>query len=303
MVEVSPVIINRFQPWESVRCWCVCNDKKVPQDTTRPGPLRWIEERGKLLTLRELVEVTPKYDGYGLIIGERGDNMLRCMDLDHALMNGIPKNKEIISFIESALTFVEISSSGAGLHLFFEYPTRFEEFGLRSDFCEGKFYPSRFIKLTGNVYQDHDYMIYHLTDRELDNIRSVLSENRPQYTPRNPTISCGSYATWDEILNSAGIIHRPVAYSGKERHGHIALETWKIPCPNRKKHSDHGRPGDFSADAAILIRWNDGSSSLTCNHNACKPETRPNLLRLLWQEIKAPQIEEGRRLLRKMGVI
>jgi hypothetical protein len=305
MVDVSPVIINRFQPWEKVRCWCVCDAQKVPQDTTRPGPLKWIAERDKLLTLKELVSFAPKYDGYGLIVGERGDNMLRCMDLDHALINGVPKNENIVNFLESALTFVEISSSGAGLHLFFEYPVAFEEFGLRSDFCEGKFYPSRFIKLTGNIYQDHDYMIYHLIDREFENIRNVLVENMPRFAPRTltPVASCGSSAAWHDILNEAGIMHFQSNYAGKERRGRIAIEAWKIQCPNRKKHSDHHRPGDFSADAAILVRWDDGSSSLTCNHNACKPEKRPNLLRLLWQEIKAPQIEEGNRLLKKMGAI
>jgi hypothetical protein len=225
------------------------------------------------------------------------------MDLDHALVNGKPKNDSISNFITSALTFVEISSSGAGLHLFFEYVPSFEEYGLRKDFCDGKFYPSRFIKLTGTVYEDNDYIIHHLTDREFENIKDVLSENRPLPVPRSINISCGSFASWDEILNDAGIIHiQANNYVGKERRGRIAIEAWKIPCPNRKKHSDHGRPWDFGADAAILIKWDDGSSSLTCNHNACDPVKRPNLLRLLWQEIKEPKIHRGTELLKKMGV-
>ena len=302
--EIPEIITQQFNQFKDIRCWCVCSKDKMPLDTTVSGYrlLRWIEERYKLLTLSELRGYTPLYDGFGLIIGELGDNAIRCIDLDHCLENGEPKNEKITEFLEAFHTFTEISSSGTGLHLFFEYPVKFDEFNLRKDFSEGKAYCSRFIKLTGIIYKNFGYMVRYITDREFENIRNELSENRPVYVPSSPANFNGIERSWNDILNEAGIIHIRAGYEGKERRGLVAIEAWKIPCPNRNKHSDHHRPGDFSADAAILIRWSDGSSSLTCNHNACSPLKRPNLLRLLWREIKGPKILRGKELLKKMGV-
>jgi hypothetical protein len=308
MTTIPDIIPQRFRPILTTKSWCVCGMDKIPADYTRYGsPLFWKKEREKLLTLQDLQRYVPHYQGFGFIAGEDGGNQIRYIDLDGCLEDGVAKNSRIDELLNSRElfpTFVEVSSSGNGLHVFFE-SSPFPETAIRSDVSKGKIYCCRFVKVTGVPYKGLDYPVKTLSDQELAVVLRVLGEQPPPrpLTPVRTYQGVMDGESWDTVLTEAGIEHRPAPYTGKERHGKMVLEAWLIPCPNITMHSNYGKPSTFRMDAAVLERYDDGTSSCTCNHNHCAVALRPNLLRLLWQEIKAPRIARGKQLLADLGVM
>lgn len=304
MTAIPPCIEEKFKGILNTRCWCVCNADKIPIRAGTNDLLQWGQHPEHLLTFHELRGFADQYPGFGIICGEMGSNMLRFVDLDECLNDqGAIINPTVKEFLDAFKTWVEKSVRGKGLHALFEYPKPFDEFGINKNICGGKVYSSRFLRLTGDTFGEYDYLIQFVSDREFEGIKRI-GEQRIQ--PADPTVRrtfTGEREAWGIVLADEGIPCLPAGYDGRERHGKIIIESWKIPCPNRAKHSDHGRYNDFSADAAILCRYNDGSSSLTCNHNACDPGTRPNLLRLLWTEIRRNRAERTRGILKEMGLI
>lgn len=302
-------IKSRFTPWLNIHMWVLSNRDKVP-----------IKEDGSLLSWKQspgdgvntLSVIQSRYKegyGFGLILGQ--NNTLVCYDFDHALNeDGCIINPDVERLIEILGSFTEISSSGRGLHLFVnaELPegSVLSEYGFKPTFCEGKCYPARFIKLTGVCLEGYDLPIKTLNIREFDTIRRKISNEVIKSTfekSKTPGETFGKNEDWEEILTEVGILHTRSQYYGKTRNysdgkNKTALESYRIPCPNRNKHTDIDKRKDrFGPDAAILTKWSDGTSSLTCNHNVCDPSGNPNLLKMLWVEIRALRVEDAKAVL------
>jgi hypothetical protein len=290
--------------------WVLCNSEKQPIEPDG-SPLEWKRNPGdNVNTLDVIVSRVKDGQGFGFILGQ--GNTLVCYDLDHALdENGEIINPAVREFIELVGSFTEISSSGRGLHLFIiaELPegVTLREYGFKKSFCEGKCYPSRFIKLTGNCLPGYDLPVQTLTKHELDTVERRIGNTsippvfRKARTPSQTSLSKDT--NWGEVLSEVGIIHTRSQYDGKPRTytdgtTRTALESYRIPCPNRHKHTGvEKRQHQFGPDAAILTRWDDGTCSVTCNHNACDPVNHPNLLQMLWDEIRTLRVLDAKAVL------
>ena len=302
----TDTIKTQFAPWQNIPMWTLCNQEKQP---VKPDGslLQWKQNPGdNINTLDTIIGRMKSGFGFGLIVGLH--NSLVCYDFDNALdEKGNIINPKVREFIELVGSFTEISSGGKGLHLFViaELPdgVTLQEYGFKKSFCDGKCYPSRFIKNTGICLAEYDLPVKTLTKGELDTIERKIGNTQipPSFkkvkAPSETTVSYN--ASWDEILSEVGILHTRSQYHGKPRTypdgtTRIALESYRIPCPNRHNHTGaEKRKKQFGPDAAILTRWDDGTSSVTCNHNACDPGNHPNLLQMLWNEIKpARSIED-----------
>ena len=244
--------------------------------------------------------------GFGIIVGK--DNTLACFDLDDSLTDGKIISPLVKEFLDILGSFVEISTSGTGLHAFVELEGTHAEFGFdKTKFCGGKFYPARFIKLTGDVFSGYDLPIKTITKRDCEIVQNKIGIAPAVIpVPANRAAYSGKSRNWSDILSEVGILHITASqYIGSARQHGIAsrtcIDAWKITCPNVRAHSDHHRHGDFSADAAILSQWDDGTSSCTCNHNSCNPALRPNLLHKLWQQVHEARRNKANDILRKIG--
>lgn len=306
---IPQVITNRFSPWADCLCWCLCNEQKQPINRHTGNLLAWKLHPGdhvnSLDTINGYLQENPRC-GYGVIVGR--ENMLACYDFDDALNpDGSLINPVVGEFLNVLGTFVEISSSGAGLHAFVTLDETYQEYGFNKEFCGGKFYPNRFIKLTGNVYGNYDLPIKVLTKRDCESIQNrigVAPINIP--LPVNRAAYTGKSRNWSDILTEAGILHisAPQYVGSVRQHGptsRACTAAWKIQCPNKAAHSDHHRLNDFSADAAILSQWDDGTSSCTCVHNCCNSALRPNLLHKLWQQVHKARRNRANDILKKIG--
>ncbi len=324
-------IINRFSPWADIECWVLSNKNKQPctihsgRYTSEPAKdyaigdmLRWKEEPqdhiNTLSSILKTMEMLPGY-GFGVLLNEH--NHLACFDFDHALdENGQIINQDVQQFIEVIGSFTEISSSGKGLHVFIciDAPETeiITEYGFKKSYGEGKFYPSRFIKMTGNCPEGFDLPVQVLNILELNTIRRRMSNESiaPLFRKATTPSQCESVdIKWDEILTEVGIIHTSSQYAGKSRNYpdgtcKVALESYRIPCPNRFVHTNFAkRTSQFGPDAAILTRWDDKTSSCTCNHNNCSPDQHPNLLQKLWDEIRTLREKDAKSVLSKYNEV
>lgn len=341
MVEIPDIILKKFNAFADIACWGFCNEEKVPVQKLNPELRTSWKKNPELgvITLPELIEFAPNHVGFGIFTGDG----LGCLDFDKFLKDEkLRFNNMMDAFFTEHPTFVEYSSSNTGTHAFYFYPKdnpNVKEFGLDiaqfgikdldpeeerllklpkddperkekglTDYMpDGKFYPQKhFIKLTGRVYRDYTYELY--TIKNYDAFEKILSKN--VVIPRlksNPyqTSLLGDYRDWNDILAEGGIPHIPAtSYIGKvsPKSGKLVITAFKIPCPNRSAHATH-REGDISAELALLCKFNDGSSSCTCNHNSCDPQKKPNLLQKLWDEINGPKINAGKKRLNDLGVV
>lgn len=312
----TDTIKNRFAPWQNIPMWVLCNSEKQP---IKPDGslLQWKQNPGDNVNTLDVITSRVKAEqGFGCILGQ--GNTLICYDFDHALdETGEIINPEVREFIELVGSFTEISSSGSGLHLFIiaELPegVTLHEYGFKKSFCDGKCYPSRFIKLTGNCLQGCDLPIQTLTLGELGTIERKVGSTitqpvfRKARTPSQASISKDT--NWDEVLSEVGILHTRSQYDNKPRTytdgtTRTALESYRIPCPNRHNHTGvEKRQHQFGPDAAILTRWDDGTCSISCNHNACDPANRPNLLQMLWDEIRALRVQDAKAVLSRYAEV
>lgn len=310
---IPSVIKNRFAPWVDVECWCLCNEQKQPINRWTKNLLPWKLHPGDSVSTFSVINDSLKDMpgcGYGIIIGR--ENTLACFDFDDSLnMDGTVINPTVSEFLAILGTFVEVSTSGTGLHAFVSLDAPYPEYGFDTDrFCKGKFYSARFIKLTGNMFYGYDLPIKSLTLRDCQIIQTKIGTvpvNIPLPADRAVYINYKS-GGWSDILTDAGVLHitAPQYVGSLRQHGTVSrtcTAAWKITCPNKSAHSDHHRTNDFSADAAILSQWDDGSSSLTCNHNSCNPALRPNLLHKLWKQIHQARDQRARERLHSMGVM
>ena len=316
MVEIPPVIQRKFRSLTNIKCWCFCSKDKIPVQLKDPQlHLPWVKNPDLgMITLSELIKYAPLHVGFGIFTSKKYG--LGCLDFDHLLKDGEPVyNNKLDKFLEICPTFVEISSSGNGLHAFYNYDQTDEnvkefqidikKFNITSsdENIGGKFYcDKRFIKLTGNVYKDNTYEIYHFDKLGYHQLEKAISVQVEQPIYKKSSIQTSFTRSWSDILSENGIIHIAAPeYTGKvsPKSKKEVVECWKIPCPNRNNHQTR-RAGDVSADLAILSRYSDGSSSCTCNHNSCDPMKRPNLLQKLWDEIhKTSDIQK----LKDMGLL
>jgi hypothetical protein len=308
-----PVIITqRFKPYTDIPCWVLCNQNKQPINIYG-NLLQWKENPGdginSLSVIESRLSKVPSA-GFGIILNK--ENTLCCFDFDHALDDsGKIINTQVREFIEIVSTFVEISSSGKGLHAFINADLiegeTLAEYGFKKEFCDGKFYSARFIKLTGDCLEGYDLPIQTFGKKQFEIIRKKISSTYIAPTVQKIKVSSPSNPTeieWDRVLDEAGIIHIRAPYEGKPRKypdgtSRTAIESYRIPCPNRSAHTDEAkRKGKFGPDAAILNRWEDGTSTVSCNHNSCDPANRPNLLQMLWDEIREVRVNEARKVLK-----
>ena len=285
-------VLNHFSPWMNIKCWVVCNNQKQPCEKRTGKLAKWrTDPQDNIITLTELetlyeLDIVERWGGFGIILGQ--DNLLCCIDFDHILDdNGDITNPEVASFIDDAKTFVEKSSGGHGLHAFFMLESPHEEYSLKKSFSDGKFYVDRFIKMTGNIYKGYDYPVRTIREHGFSIIKTRIGEPEPETKHQNLTnVYAGDNTeTWESVLRRAGIPIIPSNYSGKVRRGKMVIESWRIECPNRAAHKTD-RPGDLSAHLAVLNKYSDGSTSLSCSHNSCSPHGRPNLLQKLWDKIR-----------------
>jgi hypothetical protein len=291
MVRTLPTaILTHFTPWANVVCWVVCNDKKQPCDKRTGHLAKWrTDPQDNIIPLTELetlyeAGVVDIFGGFGIILGQ--DNLLCCIDFDHVLdKTGNIINPEVAAFIDDAKTFVEISSGGSGLHAFFLLESPHEEYSLRKSFCDGKFYVDRFIKMTGNIYKDYDYPVRTIREHGFNIIKTKIGEPEAARENHKTDYNGENTESWESILVRAGIPIIESNYSGKVRRGKLVIESWRIECPNRAAHRTD-RPGDPSAHLAVLNKYNDGSTSVSCSHNSCSPHSHPNLLQKLWDKIR-----------------
>jgi hypothetical protein len=276
--------------------------------------LRWKEEpQDHINTLEKILKVQEVLLGYGFGIILNLQNSLVCFDFDHALdENGNIINQEVKTFIECVGSFTEISSSGRGLHVFVcaDIPETkcLSEYSFKKSYGDGKFYPARFIKMTGNCVDEFDLPVQILRYDELETIKRKMSNECTPYKIRNTRLhqtDSSSDFKWEEILSDAGILHTTSQYVGKSRNYpdgscKTVIESYRIPCPNRFAHTNYSkRTSQFGPDAAILTKWDDGTSSCTCNHNNCSPENHPNLLQKLWDEIRETKTKDAKSTLSK----
>ena len=320
MTENTKPILFHFAPWADAECWVLSNKNKQPctihagkylsepqKEYAIGDMLRWKEEpQDHISTLPKILKTKEMLPGYGFGIILNLNNHLACFDFDNALDdNGEIINRNVQEFIEVAGSFTEISSSGKGLHVFvcLDLPeqTVVNEFGFKKSHGDGKFYNARFIKMTGNCPDDFDIPVRVINLREFNGAKKQISNERMLSISNkiSKPIDGNITTNWDEILSEVGIFHIRSQYFGKSKNYpdgscKTAVESYKIPCPNRYAHTNLSRRlNQFGPDAAILTRWDDGSSSCTCNHNNCSPENRPNLLQKLWDEINSMRLKDA----------
>jgi hypothetical protein len=219
--------------------------------------------------------------------------------------------EKVNSFLTQLRTFVEVSSSGTGLHAFVVVDGDTEEYGFDKSICDGKFYNFRFIKLTGDAYTNYDLPIRILNHHEYKSIQSVLGTIKalPNPDKTNSSYSGDMDCDWPKILSDANIRYETASeYIGKTRkrgeQSHTVEYSCRIQCPNIMSHTGYqNRLNQFNPDVAILTLWDDGLTSVVCNHNHCDGKTyRPNLLQMLWTQIKESRAKNAKRLLSLAGV-
>lgn len=304
-------IKTRFSHWQNNIAWVLCNQEKAPINING-GHLQWKENPGDGINSLSVIESRLSKvpgAGFGIILSK--NNNLTCFDFDHALNEkGEIINLQVQELLEILSTFTEISSSGRGLHAFVNAELNEDEtlaeYGFKKEFCDGKFYPARFIKLTGDCLEGYDLPVQTFGKRQFETIRKRISSDYIALPRQKCKVSSPHSTTdteWDRVLDEAGIIHIKASYEGKTRTypdgtSRTAIESYRIPCPNRSAHTDEEkRKGKFGPDAAILTKWDDGTSSVSCNHNSCDPANRPNLLQKLWDEIREIRVGEARKVL------
>ena len=330
-ITLPPTILNRFLAWSNIDCWVLCNEEKqpvtlhdrfwlIPKNDSDVVPkkyyagklLRWKSEPqdhiSNIYKIQKYYEATPGY-GFGILLG-RG-NTLCCFDFDHVISRDGKIPEKVDSFLKQLRTFVEISSSGNGLHAFVAVNGETEEYGFDANICDGKFYNFRFIKLTGNIYTDYDLPIRILNHHEYKSIQSVLGAIKALPKPDRTNISYTGDrdCDWPKILSDANIRYETAnEYIGKIRkrgeQSHSVDYSCRIQCPNIISHTDYQkRLNQFNPDVAILTLWDDGLTSVVCNHNHCDGKTyRPNLLQMLWVQIKESRAKRAKQLLTMAGV-
>jgi hypothetical protein len=326
MVDIPPIIPKVFSQFADTKCWCFCNAEKIPVQFKNPERrAEWVKHPElAIITLSELIQFSPLHTGFGIFTSKEFG--IGCLDFDHFLKDGEPVfNNRLDEFLNITSTFVEVSQSGNGVHAFYffepnndnvkEFPISLKKFGISLSVAEmdkldkdapnGKWYCNRhFIKLTGRIYKDNDGKIFYLTPHEYGGFEKAVTTQKPVPKKTSFQSSIGMGRPWADILSEGGITHvEATDYVGKvsPQSRKLCIEAWKIPCPNRNNHKTR-RPGDISADLAILSKYEDGSSSCKCNHHSCAPESKPNLLQKLWFEIKQPQVEIGKEALKRLGV-
>jgi hypothetical protein len=291
--------------------------------------LRWKEEPGDHITTLSRIDTaleafcnSIETFGFGIMLSI--DNSIVCYDFDHCIAPDGSIPDKIRDFLEELDTFVEISSSGTGLHAFCCTEGETSEYDFKKDFCDGKCYDKkRFIKLTGNVFENYDRPIKFLDEQEFNDIRTDISVIAPEpCSTGSEHIKCtqnGTYhahgngiTDWPRILSASGIRFEVIPnYKDKKspKHGRISKFACKVQCPQAHLHTDyHARQSEFNPDVAVLSLWDDGTTSLKCGHNHCSPIYRPNLLQKLWTQIKvnspiAKKRAKLRELLKSHGVL
>lgn len=330
MVTIPKIIQHKFRSFGDIKCWGFCNETKVPVQAKHPERFaEWkLNPDLGIITLPELIQLAPMHVGFGIFTSK--SYSLGCLDFDHFLKNGEPDyNNTLDIFLQKYPTFAEISSSGNGVHAFYYYEhdnedikentLDIEKFNINLPESDkktlkdnkklpgGKFYCDKhFIKLTGNVYKDNDYELKTICKSDYLKFEKTIFNHQdfPIRTKKQHSFQASFTKSWSNILTQAGIDHIEAReYIGKiaPRSKKEVVECLKIPCPNRYNHQTD-RPGDISANLAILSRYSDDTSSCTCNHHSCDPASHPNLLQKLWNEIKKPTIDEGNKILKKFGV-
>jgi hypothetical protein len=308
-IKIS-VIENVFKDYLDYKMWVVCNAVKVPIDQKTGYALKW-SNVDLYLTFDELKKWLKVYDNFGIFTGIIKNDInnkpyasVRCLDLDDVLEDGEPIHPKLIDFLNRLNTFVEISSSGKGLHAFIITDADISEFGFNTEkYWKGKYYSQKhFIKMTGNVFKDFNKPLIYLDKSDLINLQKNIGNITLDPFPTTSTQSSfNNDKSWVEILTIANIEFFPYDYIGKvnPKTGKICIESLKVECPNKENHKTD-RIGDKSAHLAILQKWDDGSTSIKCNHHACFADAthHPNLLKKLWNKIYEKKVDS---ILQKMG--
>ena len=235
-------------------------DDIVPKRYYSGSLLRWKSEpQDHITALSRIQKIYEASDGYGFGVMIGRGNTLCCYDFDHAISRDGSISSDVSEFLSVLGTFVEISSSGSGLHAFVIVEGETEEYGFDAKICDGKFYPSRFIKLTGNIFQDYDRPIRALTPQEYRTVKNRLG-GRPTLPARSNTVpyTGDRDCDWARILLSANIRYEEATeYIGQARkrgnESHLVDWSCRIQCPNIAEHTGYqNRTNQFNPDVAIL---------------------------------------------------
>lgn len=113
------------------------------------------------------------FSGIGIILF---DSKLVCIDIDHVLVDGkiiSPFADVILSLLNTADTFTEISQSGTGLHLFFKLTEPFKP--LTNKKAPFEVYSNvRFIALTNNSYHKTPLSVRTVSVTEMEAILKII---------------------------------------------------------------------------------------------------------------------------------
>jgi hypothetical protein len=273
-------------------------ENKAPYDVKKNCFLTWSDEE-KLMDLDELNKWIPEFHpGCGFITGITTNDSkgspypsIQCLDFDDVLKDGEPKNPKIDDLLNRLDTYTEISASGKGLHAVILSDYKGPEWGFDDKtFCKGKYYSKdHFIKLTGIVYKNFNKGIEYINERNVRILKERIGNVVDLPKVSTQTNFSGPFKSWRKILDDSGIPYTDTTYTNQVRvyennSVKLCVESVKIECPNTENHTQLSNPYE-SAHKAILCLWEDGTSSLTCNHNACSPDKKPNLLQMLWDQI------------------
>jgi hypothetical protein len=341
--QIPDGILSRFAPWANCDCWVMCDKDKhpvtihngdylIPTERHPAVPhhygfgqyLRWKDEpQDHITTLAKVQSVVDKFMfgtyGFGMILGL--NNAVVCFDFDHVINKDGSVNPNVEGFLSVLNTFCEVSSSGTGIHAFVAVDGSTQEYDYRKEFCDGKCYDKRFIKMTGNIFRDYDLPIKIIDETDFVAIRNKTGVKETlSCSPQKTHLSiCTDGSDWGKTLSSVGIRYEVIReYKDTERkHGDvIRTSVWaaRVQCPNAEHHTGYSsRRTQFNPDVAILTLWDDGTTSLKCNHNSCSWIHKPNLLLKLWAEIKSRRVvtpgniyferDQSRLKLKEMGVL
>lgn len=307
-VTISQINVLRrvFSECEGIRCWCLSNGK-IPYDFGRGLKLTW-SDHDLLLTFHEAVALlhSPITSGAGIGIGLflGIDNVVCCMDLDHSLKDGFPANEEICRVADNAGSYTEISVSGTGLHIFFKMQESAKHFPLRKDFCDGVFYTSdRFVRLTGNLYENREYPLRTLTPTNIEFLREKYGVKQKKiastYTP-DPAKPITSLSA---RLHQAGVPFQPIEWvrlkDHHAEHGGV-VEAVELECPNKASHTQDRN------HTALFYQCRDGFIGGRCWHDGCSYDTLSekgmSLTKMLFQNVRDGRKAAGRKFMDTMKV-
>ena len=184
---------------------------KIPY--TALGDPASVSDPGTWCFFDAAAQVAPQFSGFGFVLTEGGG--LACIDVDHAISPEGVVSPWALDLVESFDSFVELSSSGSGLHLWFQISEslpgrkfsakRLREAGFDAQDGEALevYTQGRYLTVTGKPFQR--YRPLRSCDTELQSLLRKLSPPATQTAHHPPCVVDSSRDVTDDysILQKA----------------------------------------------------------------------------------------------------